>query len=107
MKESGTAINWASKGSQAALSTSSTRVASTGTGSSFGGSSIAQLQKELTDKICWSVGSTLRLSYGRRTKLYHWALGLAGYLVESYFSGIAPADRPPEYHPADDPRPIV
>lgn len=37
--------------------------------------------KELVDKLSWAVGSTYKVSYGRRTKLYQWACRLALRIV--------------------------
>jgi len=45
------------------------------------------LVKELTDKLAWSVGSTLGTTYGRRSTTFEWANTLATRIVERHLEG--------------------
>jgi hypothetical protein len=42
------------------------------------------LYKELSTKLAWSVGSTLGLTYGRRSKVLEWASERAAYIIRHY-----------------------
>lgn len=46
------------------------------------------VKKELSTKLCWAVGSTLHVSYGKRTRLRKWADDLAERLYDRRFEGI-------------------
>lgn len=42
------------------------------------------LYKELSDKLAWSVGSTLGMRYGKRSRIELWATRLASAVVERF-----------------------
>lgn len=44
--------------------------------------------KELSTKLCWAVGSTLHVGYGKRTKLRTWADDLAHRLYVRRFEAM-------------------
>lgn len=45
-------------------------------------------KRELSTKLCWAVGSTLHVSYGKRTALREWGDRLADRLYADRFAGM-------------------